>query len=121
MPNLINREEINRLVDKYGTAIPRYTSYPTAPEWKDEFSQEKFEAAIKKSNATGEELSLYLHIPFCESQCYFCACNVVISPKHGIENQYLEQLFDEIRYSANFLVKTAGSHKWLGVEVHQRI
>jgi oxygen-independent coproporphyrinogen III oxidase len=105
MPNLINREEINRLVDKYGTAIPRYTSYPTAPEWKDEFSQEKFEAAIKKSNATGEELSLYLHIPFCESQCYFCACNVVISPKHGIENQYLEQLFDEIRYYGKLFSK----------------
>lgn len=94
----IPREKINKLIDKYGTAVPRYTSYPTAPEWKDEFSQEKFETAIAKSNETGKDFSLYLHIPFCESQCYFCGCNVVISPKHGIEDEYLKHLYNEIEY-----------------------
>ena len=50
----IQRSEINKLVDKYGTAVPRYTSYPTAPEWQDEFSQVKFEAAIAKSNQVNQ-------------------------------------------------------------------
>jgi oxygen-independent coproporphyrinogen III oxidase len=101
----IPRKEINRLVEKYGTAVPRYTSYPTAPEWKDEFSQEKFEQAIAKSNEAGKDFSLYLHIPFCESQCYFCGCNVVISPKHGIEDEYLKHLFDEIKYYGKLFSK----------------
>lgn len=105
MHKLIQREEINRLAEKYGTAVPRYTSYPTAPEWKDEFSQEKFEDAIKKSNETGKDFSLYLHIPFCESQCYFCGCNVVISPKHGIEDEYLSKLFEEIKYYGKLFSK----------------
>ncbi len=94
----IPRKKINELIEKYGTAVPRYTSYPTAPEWKDDFDQFDFEAAIEKSNATKKDLSLYLHIPFCESQCYFCGCNVVISPQHGIEEAYLEQLCKEIEY-----------------------
>ena len=94
----IPREKINKLVEKYGSAVPRYTSYPTAPEWKDEFSQAGFEDAIAKSNQTNENFSLYLHIPFCESQCYFCGCNVVISPNHGIENDYLNHLYREIEY-----------------------
>jgi oxygen-independent coproporphyrinogen-3 oxidase len=101
----IQRTEINKLVEKYGTAVPRYTSYPTAPEWQDEFSQEKFEAAITKSNESKKDFSLYLHIPFCESQCYFCGCNVVISPKHGIEEAYLEHLFKEIRYYGKLFSK----------------
>ena len=101
----IQRTEINKLVDKYGTAVPRYTSYPTAPEWQDEFSQVKFEAAIAKSNESKKDFSLYLHIPFCESQCYFCGCNVVISPKHGIEEAYLEHLFKEIRYYGKLFSK----------------
>ena len=94
----IPREKINKLVEKYGSAVPRYTSYPTAPEWKDEFSQAGFEDAIAKSHQTNENFSLYLHIPFCESQCYFCGCNVVISPNHGIENDYLNHLYREIEY-----------------------
>jgi len=101
----IPREEINELINTYGTAVPRYTSYPTAPEWKDVFSQEQFEAAIAKSNLTQEDFSLYLHIPFCESQCYFCGCNVVISPKHGIEEEYLTHLFSEIDYYGNLFDK----------------
>lgn len=101
----IPREKINKLVEKYGSAVPRYTSYPTAPEWKDDYSQEKFEAAIEKSNASGEDFSLYLHLPFCESQCYFCGCNVVISPEHGIEENYLKHLYDEIEYYGNLFDK----------------
>ncbi len=99
----IDRDKIQSLVDKYGVVVPRYTSYPTAPEWTDEFSQEKFETAIAKSNKTKNNYAIYLHLPFCESQCYFCGCNVVISPQHGIEKTYLNSLKDEISYYAELI------------------
>ncbi len=93
-----DKNKLQRLIEKYGVSVPRYTSYPTAPEWKHDYSKEAFEQAIERSNKTGQDYSLYLHIPFCESQCYYCACNVVISPEHGIEEQYLTQLKNELRY-----------------------
>ncbi len=93
-----DKDKLQRLIEKYGVSVPRYTSYPTAPEWKHEYSQQAFEQAISRSNKTGEDYSLYLHIPFCESQCYYCACNVVISPEHGIEEKYLTQLKNELAY-----------------------
>ena len=64
------------MIEKYGISVPRYTSYPTAPEWKHEYSQDAFEKAIVRSNQKGDDYSLYLHIPFCESQCYYCACTI---------------------------------------------
>ena len=89
---------LNSLINKYGQAVPRYTSYPTAPEWKDKFDLDIFHDAIKRSNLSQQDYSLYLHIPFCEAQCYYCACNVVISPEHGIEQKYLDQLKRELEY-----------------------
>lgn len=86
------------LISKYGGAVPRYTSYPTAPEWKHDYKQEAFEAAITKSNKRGGDYSLYLHIPFCESQCYYCGCNVVISKEHGIEDSYLQHIKEELAW-----------------------
>lgn len=89
------------MIAKYGHAVPRYTSYPTAPEWKQEFLQQDYELALAKSNQSGKDYSLYLHIPFCESQCYYCGCNVVISPEHGIETKYIDQLKQELDYYAS--------------------
>ncbi len=97
---LSSRDQLDRLITKYGVAVPRYTSYPTAPEWKQPYNQELFEEAIIRSNQINKPLSLYLHIPFCESQCYYCGCNIIISPHHGIEQQYLERLKSEISYLA---------------------
>jgi len=94
----IDRKKLNSLIAKYGISVPRYTSYPTAPEWKHNFSQTTYEEAIIASNKTAKDYSFYLHIPFCESQCYFCGCNVVISPNHGIEKKYLEALKQELSH-----------------------
>ena len=85
------------LINKYGVSVPRYTSYPTAPEWRDEYNSDIFDNAIKVSNLTSKDYSLYFHLPFCESQCYFCGCNVVISKEHGIEQSYLERIKEEIK------------------------
>lgn len=97
---LQNKAKLKELTAKYGHAVPRYTSYPTAPEWKHDFDQKQYEAAMLKSNQQGNDYSLYLHIPFCESQCYYCGCNVVISPEHGIEKKYIDQVKKELSYYA---------------------
>jgi oxygen-independent coproporphyrinogen III oxidase len=100
-----NQTDMTKLIAKYGGSVPRYTSYPTAPEWKDSYSQDSFEAAIHDSNLSAKDFSLYLHIPFCESQCYYCGCNVVISKEHGIEEKYLDQLKYELDYYSKLIDK----------------
>ncbi len=87
----------SELLAKYDKVGPRYTSYPTAPEWKTDFSESEWKAAIFRSNDLGQDLSLYFHIPFCRSACYYCACNIVISPKSLMSEPYLEALSKEIK------------------------
>lgn len=86
------------LVEKYNVPGPRYTSYPTAPEWKEDFGPADMEATVDASNAGAHPrpLSLYMHLPFCESLCLFCGCNVVIAKDHERSHPYLENLKWEI-------------------------
>jgi oxygen-independent coproporphyrinogen-3 oxidase len=74
---------------------PRYTSYPTAPAWRD-FAPAEHRAALERSAASGRPLSIYVHLPFCESLCIYCGCNVVITKRHDRAAHYLEHLFREI-------------------------
>ena len=67
------------LLQKYNQALPRYTSYPPATELTDDFSPTDGQAAIAASNQRQTPLSLYFHLPFCQSACYFCGCNVIVS------------------------------------------
>ncbi len=85
------------LLQKYSVNIPRYTSYPTAPEWTESFTEEDFLNANNTANKKKTPISLYFHLPFCESQCYFCACNVVISKKRDVVNPYLTHIKKEIK------------------------
>ena len=89
---------LKELLRKYGGAVPRYTSYPTAPEWKTPYKRTAFETAIEASNIENNNYSLYLHLPFCESQCYYCACNIIISKKHEISKSYIKRIKEEIEY-----------------------
>jgi oxygen-independent coproporphyrinogen-3 oxidase len=89
---------LKELLKKYGGAVPRYTSYPTAPEWKTPYTRTAFETAIEASNIENNNYSLYLHLPFCESQCYYCACNIIISKKHEISKSYIKRIKEEIEY-----------------------
>jgi oxygen-independent coproporphyrinogen-3 oxidase len=86
------------VLDRYNVAGPRYTSYPTAPEWSDSFGPQDYEEALKQSNEIRplRPLSLYTHLPFCERLCLFCGCNVVISKNHNVLIPYLEKLKWEI-------------------------
>ena len=90
---------MNSLIDKYNIPGPRYTSYPTVPYWENEnFKSEKWQntviRAFNESNAE-EGISIYIHLPFCENLCTFCACHKRITKQHSVETPYLESVLKE--------------------------
>ena len=87
-----------QLLNKYNTSGPRYTSYPTALEFHDDFKHNDFIQAIKDS--PNRELSLYVHIPFCHTLCYYCGCNKVVTRHRDKADTYLEYLAQEIALQA---------------------
>ena len=107
----IQSETLNvtpEILERYNVPGPRYTSYPTAPEWLDTFGPSDFETAVRQSNETdgGRPLSLYMHLPFCDSLCLFCGCNTVIKKDHAAAVPYLEKLKWEIHRLAGSLDKS---------------
>ena len=90
---------MNSLINKYNIPGPRYTSYPTVPYWENEnFTSEKWQntviRAFNESNAE-EGISIYIHLPFCEQLCTFCACHKRITKQHSVETPYLESVLKE--------------------------
>jgi len=84
-------------LQKYDVAGPRYTSYPTAPQWSGDVSADIYASILDAFGRNDKTLSFYVHIPFCEQLCYFCACNKVIRPKdEGVGDEFLDYLFKEI-------------------------
>ncbi len=91
---------------KYDVAGPRYTSYPTAPEWSSAITADDYISHLKIFGQNDKTLSLYIHIPFCESLCYFCACNKVIRAKEEkVGDEFLVYLFKELEMVANMIGK----------------
>ncbi len=84
------------LIHRYDRAGPRYTSYPTALELHDGFNDEDYRQHIIKSNTAGGPLSLYFHIPFCDTVCFYCACNKIVTKNRKHAEPYLENLYKEI-------------------------
>ena len=86
------------LIQKYNVPVPRYTSYPTVPAWKnnltEEIWKEKTKNAFDISNSK-DGISIYIHLPFCESLCTYCACNTRITVNHKVEEPYIETLLKE--------------------------
>ncbi|MEA3419117.1 MAG: oxygen-independent coproporphyrinogen III oxidase [Campylobacterota bacterium] len=85
---------------KYSKPGPRYTSYPTALEFKEDFAYQNY---LKYLDEGKEKLSLYVHLPFCRSACYFCGCNVVFTSKEEKLSRYVEYLKKEIDILASHL------------------
>ncbi|MGF1558221.1 MAG: oxygen-independent coproporphyrinogen III oxidase [Flavobacteriaceae bacterium] len=87
------------LIQKYNVPGPRYTSYPTVPYWNMEtFSGNKWQSNLKRSfkeSNASEGISLYLHLPFCESMCTFCGCHKRITKKHDVEVPYINAVLQE--------------------------
>ncbi len=91
--------QTENLIDKYNVAGPRYTSYPTVPFWDlENFDTEKWQNGILsfgKKEIMGNGLSLYIHLPYCESLCTFCACHKRITKNHDVETSYIDALLAE--------------------------
>ncbi len=100
------RTEFNReLIKKYDRPGPRYTSYPPATEFMEEVGQDHYRERLVNSNERKTPLSLYFHIPFCESGCYYCGCNIIISHRKGIERPYLDKVYKEMDMTSSLLDK----------------
>jgi oxygen-independent coproporphyrinogen III oxidase len=87
------------LIRKYNVAGPRYTSYPTVPYWDPQsFSTEKWKLNVRNAYSEygeGEGISLYIHLPFCESLCTYCGCNTRITVNHAVEIPYIKAVLQE--------------------------
>ncbi len=81
---------------KYSKPGPRYTSYPTAPEFTEEFTQEDL-ISFYKNQDSSRPLSLYIHMPFCRSACYFCGCNTIFTSKEDKKVKYIDYLKKELQ------------------------
>ena len=94
----------SELLKKYNTQAPRYTSYPTVPYWDKTPPDEKswiknVQAAFSRNN----EISLYIHLPFCEKLCTYCGCNKRITKNHQVEAPYVDSLLKEWQLYLNIL------------------
>ncbi|WPH11523.1 oxygen-independent coproporphyrinogen III oxidase [Variovorax paradoxus] len=100
----------NAVLRQFDVAGPRYTSYPTADRFAEAFGPDDYAAALRErrdAGASAPPLSLYVHIPFCESLCYYCACNKVVTRHRERATQYLAYLARETRLQAAQLGRRA--------------
>src|SRR3954471_7914182 len=91
-------QDFTALLEKYNTPVPRYTSYPTVPFWKDHIETARWQMAFKErfqSCNNKEGISLYIHLPFCETLCTYCGCNKKITTNHSVEERYLRAIIKE--------------------------
>lgn len=84
------------LIKKYDRPGPRYTSYPTAPEWTEAFGLAQYQEHLARANAEKGPLSIYVHLPFCREMCRFCGCNVVATHDRTRADAYLDALEKEV-------------------------
>src|SRR5687768_5997246 len=89
------------LIRKYSIPGPRYTSYPPATKFTADPGSLGLEEAIADDNRAGGPLSLYFHLPFCETRCWFCGCNTVITRRRDDAGEYLDDLEREMRLTAH--------------------
>ena len=87
------------IIQKYNIPGPRYTSYPTVPYWSEEgITKDQWKASVKRAfdeSNDSEGISLYIHLPFCESLCTFCGCHKRITKRHSVESPYIEAVLKE--------------------------
>ena len=84
------------LIKKYDKSGPRYTSYPTAIQFSENFTEENYFQQVKLSNERNTPLSLYFHIPFCDTICYYCGCNKIVTKNRKHAQPYLEAVYKEL-------------------------
>lgn len=101
------RLEIDQdLIRRYDTSGPRYTSYPTAAQFTPQFTAADYRRQIELSNTSERPLSLYFHLPFCDTVCFYCACNKVITRNRTHAQPYLDNLYGEMGMQAGLFDTT---------------
>lgn len=98
MPQLEFDED---LIRRYDTSGPRYTSYPTAAQFTTDFDTAAYQHQANLSNQAGRPLSLYFHIPFCDTICFYCACNKVVTKNRAHAQPYLDNVYKELALQAS--------------------
>lgn len=98
----MNPDQELQLINKYNSAVPRYTSFPTAVQFNENYAHSDMQDDLKGLSAD-QEVSLYIHIPFCHSLCYYCGCHTKIVHKTKIISDYVETLSREIRIAATHI------------------
>lgn len=95
------------LIKKYDRPGPRYTSYPTAPQFNETFTSDKYlEEIIRTNNQINPpDLSLYFHIPFCDTLCYFCGCNMIITRNRDRIKEYIKYVKNEIDLIRSYIIE----------------
>lgn len=94
------------LLRRYDTSGPRYTSYPTALSFHNQFTPSDLTQALERSNTSKRSLSLYVHIPFCRKICFYCACNKIATKNTALAEPYLARLDREMVLTARHLDTT---------------
>jgi oxygen-independent coproporphyrinogen-3 oxidase len=94
------------LIVRYGGRGPRYTSYPTALQFHGRLTEAEYKAKARESNSSDVPLSLYVHIPFCHSLCYYCGCNKIVTRNEQRVARYMEMLYKEIAMQAELFDKS---------------
>lgn len=94
------------LINKYDTSGPRYTSYPTAVQFDPRYGEQEYRQALRASNDSGRPLSLYFHIPFCNTVCFYCGCSKVVTKRRERAAPYLAMLFREMEMLSRELDQT---------------
>ncbi len=84
------------LIQRYDQSGPRYTSYPTAVEFNAGFGEAEYRQACARSNASSRPLSIYFHIPFCDTVCFYCACNKIATKDRTLAEPYLQRVHQEL-------------------------
>jgi oxygen-independent coproporphyrinogen-3 oxidase len=107
---------VNSLVQKYNLSGPRYTSYPPVPFWRDAITEFDWKRSLHNSILAdeGNGISIYIHLPFCESLCTYCGCNTRITTNHRVETPYLKAVLNEWNLYRSFLPDTKISEIHIG-------
>jgi oxygen-independent coproporphyrinogen III oxidase len=92
------------LIARYDKPVPRYTSYPTVPAWKsDSLTLTAWKNSVRQAFVQSPDISLYIHLPFCEKLCTYCGCNKKITNNHGVEDPYIHAVLREWSYYLEIL------------------
>lgn len=92
------------LLARYTASVPRYTSYPTVPDWTGAFDADTWRAHLATLGTTRDPLSLYVHLPFCASRCLYCGCNATVTKHESVVDTYLDRLEHEVRMVSDSII-----------------